>query len=145
ADIAMMAESVKMMQDMLNVCHTHSVDWGYKFNVDKCAVMFSEAGGAADLVLGGQAVPRVTVYKYLGVEIEADGRFTLVGKRLTEKAEKAANMIWGKGILRNIDANAGTTLWNGVVKPILEYGAEVWWEKGEKKADEIQKKFARRL
>ena len=115
---------------MFDICLEHSRMWGYQFNVKKCALMYMKGTQkpVAAVCMDGESVPVVTCYKYLGIDISYDLGFDSMATRLYKKAERVANIVWARGVLEGIDGSAATSLWTGLVRPILEYGAEVWWQ-----------------
>jgi len=53
---------------------------------------------------------------------------------ILEKARRKAYQVFGFGVRRGLSVRAAVKLWEVVVRPMLEYGAEVWvreWEEAE--------------
>ena len=90
----------------------------------------------------------VDEYKYLGLMFEKSG-WRKAKSKMTRSARKA--MIWSWNLLLrtgNMSVKCLVSVWTALIRPYLEYGAEVWcseddfvWEEAEK----IQRKMARRI
>ena len=83
--------------------------------------------------LGGKTIQQVDSYKYLGVVVKQNLRWDKFKHRLLEKAKKASVVSFAMGIRSgNLTVAAALKIWNMLVRPLLEYGAEIWgpekWE-----------------
>src|SRR5580698_6537064 len=83
----------------------------------------------------GGFIREVEFYKYLGIEFNKRCTFSELKVRLADKARRNQAVLSSK-IKGKLSVKANVTLWEGIVRPGLEYGAEVWgasgeWEEGE--------------
>jgi hypothetical protein len=89
--------------------------------------------------LTGRGVPVVSDYKFLGVRLKSvkRARWSLRREEGMVKAKGAFWRAWGLGLDSAgwITARGAKTLWETLVRPVLEYGAEVdseRWEEAER-------------
>jgi hypothetical protein len=141
---------------MNEVATEYARKYRFRHNGDKSAVMaFNADKKLRQRVdqevwkLSGERVLVKDSYRYLGVDIlqqVADWRAHV--ERLVKKAEFRSNdLLWMCRRDTGIRPRSAATLWKAMVRPVLEYAAELW--SGEiptslaKKAEEIQTEFAR--
>ena len=73
-------------------------------------------------------------------------KWTLFEERLLRKADKALRAAWGMGLRGGqLSVKAAEGVWKALVRPILEYGAEIWGENEWKEAEIIQNKMGKRI
>ena len=77
-------------------------------------------------------------YKYLGMLVEKGGSSRKNKDKMLRKARRAAVLAWNMPV-RMMSVKGMTSMWNALVRPHLEYGAEVLnshndfvWEEAEK-------------
>ena len=70
----------------------------------------------------------VASYKYLGMEVQRNiGIWKEYKERMMTKAKKSMNAAWGLGLqMGTLSVKSGIRIWEGIVRPITEYGAEIW-------------------
>ncbi|PNF41974.1 hypothetical protein B7P43_G14012 [Cryptotermes secundus] len=98
-----------------------------KINPDKSkAVGFTRARVKERLTyyLGGQLIPEVNSFKYLGIIIRSDLSWADHVNYTLRKAWKALHLIMR--ILRQGNNNTKRLAYTSLVRPILEYGAVCW-------------------
>ena len=86
----------------------------------------------------------VESYKYLGIEFTRKREYKEYKKKIQGKARRKAYLV--RAVcrnVRNISMEVLNTLWTALVRPILEYGAEVWGFKKWEGAEKIQKRMGR--
>ena len=105
------------------------------FNKNKSKVVVIRERGVQRQVwkLGRKTIQQVDSYKYLGIVVKQNLRCDKFKHRLLEKANKASVVSFAMGIRSgNLTVAAALKIWNMLVKPLLEYGAEIWgtekWE-----------------
>ena len=139
-DIVMLASTREGLQRSFDIAGEFSKRWRFKFNfgADKTAVMvFGGRRGGEAWALTGREVPVVEHYRYLGVRLMAGGRGRWMMRRdeLLTKARGAFWRAWGLGMSGGwLSAKGARGLWETLVRPVLEYGAEVdsgRWEQAE--------------
>jgi len=128
----------------------------YRLNGDKSAVMVFNASKLVERAvaeepwrLSGEVVEVKKVYKYLGVEVLSNtkdwkpyvNRIIAKARRVSEDLEWACRRDGG------LRPRSAATLWKAIVRPVLEYAAEIW--AGEipgnlvTRAEAVQTTFAR--
>ena len=139
-DVVLIASSAIELQRMFDVLSRFAQRWRFKFNfgADKTAVMVcGDMVAGYSWVLGGQDVPVVDNYRYLGVRLRVGGGWTLRRDELLAKARGAFWRAWGLGMASRpgwLSPLAAKGLWETIVRPVLEYGSEVdsgKWEDAE--------------
>ena len=89
---------------------------------------------------------QVDSYKYLGMEIQGNRGWNEFRKRLIDKAKKSMRMAWSMGIRKGkLTAKAAAKVWETLVRPILEYGAEICGEAKWEEAEKLQREMAKRI
>ena len=65
-------------------------------------------------------------YKYLGLCLDTKFSFKEHMSKMLEKARKRMRAICALGLKKGISAKAVLRGWEVLVRPIIEYGAEIW-------------------
>jgi hypothetical protein len=140
---------------MMAVVVEYSQRWRFRLNAAKTKVLVvgekkqqRAAREGQAWTLGGAAVEEVAVFKYLGVELRADGRWKDVVERLSSKAAAVASMLLGVGgACDRMGMGQRRRLWQCLGVPGMQYGAEVWVaNKGEgEKMELVQRQAGRRV
>ena len=155
-DIVMLASSTTELRRMNEVATGYAFKHRFRHNGDKSAVMAFNAD--KDLrtrvsqerwVLSGERVEVKNEYKYLGVDVltdTADWRTHV--KRLIRKAEnRSRDLLWMCRRDKGIRPRSAATLWKAIVRPVLEYAAELWAgdisQELASAAEQVQTDFAR--
>ena len=92
--------------------------------------------------LGGGELAQVEAYQYLGIEFERRGGWRKFRERMLRKALRVSGLV--KVMCRRnrmLSTDVKIMLWNGLVRPLLEYGAEIWGSRNWVEADRLQKKM----
>ena len=95
-------------------------------------------------MMGGTELDQVDSYKYLGLDFKANLSWSVTKDRLARKA-KARLAIVRKAIIEGISMEATEGLWAALIRPILEYGCELWGATNWPAAEQIQREVGRRL
>ena len=118
------------------------------FNADEAT---KRAVGAESWELSGEVVKVTRRYKYLGVDVLENvrdwrahfARVTAKAVRVTEDLEWACRRSGG------LRPRAAAALWKAIVRPVLEYAAEIWagdvGAKEMRAAEKVQTDFARTM
>ena len=64
---------------------------------------------------------------------------------MLEKASKKAVGVWGLGVSQGLSVKAGVNCWETLVRPVLEYGAEIWGGSEWVEADRVQHEMGRKI
>ena len=155
-DIVMLASTVTELRQMNEVATSYAFKHRFRHNGEKSAVMaFNADARLMERVdgeiwrLSGERVLVKTKYKYLGVDIlnnTMDWKPHI--KRLIGKAHsRSQDLIWMCKRDGGLRPRSAATLWKAMVRPILEYAAELWAGDIPKvlvtKAEKVQTDFAR--
>ena len=146
-DIVLMAEDARTLQRMLKVVHKYSVKFRFKFNQGKSNVMIfgSKKTGKDKFFLGKDELKVVEEYKYLGLVVDKDFSWRLHLSKVIEKASKRMRALCGMGIGQGISVRALMRGWEVLVRPLLEYGAEIWGDKVWREGEALQLEMGRRV
>jgi hypothetical protein len=151
-DIVLLAESDADLQALLTRVEWYSKRWRFKVSMSKtAAVVFGgdedeEAALAQLLEHAGEEVEVRKAYKYLGMEVGSRLRGWATFKaRMLDKATRVMRASWGLGLQSgHMSVAGGQKLWKAFVRPVLEYGAEVWETEADNKwaeAEAVQKEM----
>ena len=146
-DIVLMAENARMLQEMLDVVYNYSKKYRFCFNKEKSNVMvFGMRKKCQDKFrLGENDLKIVETYKYLGLILDKNFSWKKHLEKVLEKARKRSRALCGLGIRKGTSARAILRGWEVLVRPVLEYGAEIWGEKKWKEGEMLQMEMGRRV
>jgi hypothetical protein len=155
-DVVFLADSVDELREMNEVVSDYARRNRYSLNGDKSAVMAFNANdtitrqvNAEPWRLSGEVVKVKDRYKYLGVDIlENVLDWSKYFDRAIVKATKVTeNLQWACRRVEGLRPRAAAALWKAIVRPVLEYCAEMWAgdipAKTVAKAEKVQTNFAR--
>lgn len=148
-DVVLLSDTAAGLQRSFEMAGWFAWRWRFKFNfgVDKSAVMvFGGAREGERWVLDGREVPIVTNYRYLGMRLVPGrrGRWAERRRELMTKARGAFWRAWGLGMSGGwLSARGARGLWETLVRPVLEYGAEV--DSGKWEEAEVLQRWAGRM
>ena len=128
-DLVLLAESKEELQELLEGLSKFSKDKELTVNAKKSVVMvFNQTGRKATdkLFYNGQELEAVQSFTYLGVEISANGSFSMGIKSLVTKAKKAMIPLFRTFVQFDIPFRQTLKLFNTLIEPILLYNAENW-------------------
>ena len=138
-DIVLIADNPRMLQSMLNVCNEYSKKYRFRFNEDKSNVMIFCRKCKQKFCLGESELKIVENYKYLGLVLDSRFSFKTHLEKVEEKARKRTKALCGLGLSKGISAKALLRGWEVLIRPVLEYGAEIWGEKEWKGGEGLQR------
>ena len=129
-DIMLIADDPAKLQELLDLCGKWSRENGMPFNIKKCKVLVLNVSlKGLRFTLTGQILQLVKETKYLGVIFSRSRLTSLYGKHLAkvlEKAEVRANAVRHTGFHRDgLRPETSIGMYKSLVRPILEYAAEV--------------------
>ena len=157
-DVVMLASTVSELRRMNEVATQYAFKYRFRYNGKKSAVMAFNADKALKRRveeerwrLSGEKVEVKTSYKYLGVNIVtniADWN-THVERMLTRARNKSRDLLWLCRRDIGLRPRSAATMWKALVRPMLEYAAELWAGEISKeragKVEKIQTDFARAI
>ena len=128
-DLVLAAGSPRQLQDMIRTCEKWAEDNLMKFSSSKCKIVVlnrPERGLAFDLA--GERLEIVPFWKYLGIHICRSGTnsFKRYFEQVLKKAQTRLNCIRHYGFHKDgLNPCTALKLYKLLVRPILEYGAQV--------------------
>ena len=119
-----------MLQKMLDV--KYSKNYRFRFNQEKSNIMIFGRKGKEKFYLGDTELEIVEFYKYLGLVLDKKFTWRAHKTKILEKARRRMKALCGLGLKEGVSARAMLRGWQVLVRPILEYGVEIWGEKNWK-------------
>lgn len=130
-DITLFSETSEGLQTGLNALHTYCQRWRLTVNTNKTKVMVFRKGGILPRNLhfsyNNINLEIVSTFSYLGIVFSSGGSFSHTQVTLAGQAQKAIfklNSYLYK--FNDIPPKQTLDLFDKLVSPILNYGAEVW-------------------
>ena len=155
-DIVMLASTVSELRAMNDVASEYAYKHRFRHNGDKSAVMAFNANKELSYrvarerwVLSGEKVEVKAEYKYLGADILRDTTDwrTHINRLIKKAGNRSRDLLWICRKDKGIRPRSAATLWKSIVRPVLEYAAELWSGDIPKsladKAEQVQTDFAR--
>jgi hypothetical protein len=150
-DIVLLAESASDLQVLLKTLNEYLGRWRLNVNMEKTKVVVFGARGVTDhvIMLGNETVQQETAYRYLGIWFDQAGTFARSKRVMVARANRAMVLATTQ-ITReaSFSVKALSNIWKTLIRPHLEYGAEVLDEPGSGKwqeAERIQNKMGRKI
>ena len=144
-DAIIFAKSPKVLQSLLHDLEVYCLTCGLKINTVKTKAMIFEKGSFTqyDFYLNNVKLELVTSFKYLGIHFFKNGNWHRTQKRLAQHASFALHNLFS--IFREIElpTSEKCKLFDALVGPILNYGAEVWGMYEAKDVEMLHTKFCR--
>ena len=147
-DIVLLADSQEELQRMLGAVQAFCRRWRVQVNMSKTKVMAFGASGVKNLhiVWEGKKLEEVAEYKYLGLMIEKRGSWKKEKEKMLRKAKRAAAMAWTLAVRAgDMSVKGMNNMWTALVRPHLEYGAEVLSMRVWEDAEKVMRKVGRRV
>jgi len=149
-DIVLLSEDEAGVARLMAAVHAYSVRWRFEINHSKCGLMCFRWQGCrlptSEVRLGDRIVAWVTSYKYLGIELHCGVAFKQYRKRAMLSAHRAANAVSAMGLYSGkLGVPLGVQVYKAMVRPLLEYCAEVWSVTPWKSAEQLQALMAKRI
>ena len=134
-DLAMLTLSPHGLQYMLNTVFTYSSKWRYSLNASKSAIMVQGESTQKHKLLskhriwtiGGIAIPQVTEYRHVGVDLTADLSTSSRTESCAKRLRSLFMSILGPGVLPiGMNPITAKKILFGVCIPSALYGCELW-------------------
>lgn len=136
-DVVLIAATEQDLQKSLAALETYSDQWGLKVNVKKTKALTFNKGNRLiknNLLYKGELIELVKCFKYLGLQLAANGKYTSTIKDLYQRACKAYF-----GLINNIKFKISDSplvslkLFDTLIRPVALYCSEIWgFENNEK-------------
>ena len=129
-DLVLLATNPVTAQKLLDVLNKFCNDWGLEINVGKTKTLVFNAehtdSPLPQLKLGSNVLENTHEYCYLGINLQADGKYKKPQADLCTKATRAVYSL-KKSIMRDVVSTKSLfILFDTLIKPILFYGGPVW-------------------
>ena len=151
-DLVICADTVIKLQRQINILHRYCLDWGMTVNLSKTKVVVFRRGGVLrnheKWFLGDEKIVVTSNYKYLGVSFTPKLIWTDAAKTLSTQANKALRLLSIKKFQNrcgNLAPSIALNIFDKMVVPILNYGAEVWGFKEYECIESVQIRFCKKL
>jgi hypothetical protein len=149
-DIVLLANNANELQQLIDIVHDESKKWQFKVNLDKTnIVVFNQKKNENEqhtFKLDDKELQVVNEYKYLGVNVENGLRWNEMKKRMLSKAK--LSMIKSLAMTHYAElltVESGVNIWQALIRPNLEYGAEVWGDVSWNEAERVQLEVGRKI
>jgi len=125
-DIALIADNVEHMHQLLSICEKHSFKHGYRFAPQKCEVIdgLEGDGRATPFRIDNENIPRSSSFVYLGMSVGMSGILADEHvKRMVSKFDQAVNyfrLVGFNGV--GLSGLAKKNILCNFLRPMLEYG-----------------------
>ena len=146
-DVVLLAGSIVELRAMNDVVTEYARRNRYTLNGDKSAVMAFNVDKATEAAvasepwrLSGEVVKVKKQYKYLGVDLLVNIKDwgTYLNRVIAKATRVSEDLEWACRRDVGLRSRSAVTLWKAIVRPILEYAAEIW-------AGDIPASFAARM
>jgi len=120
-DYQSLQEDVNRIQEWVNTKYL-------SLNPSKCKSMLvtcRKSTHTTSLYLGNTTLEQVKTFKYLGVFLSSDLNWTPHVENICSKARKLVGLPY-RQFYNNVSSDAMFKLYTAVIRPQLEYAAEVW-------------------
>ena len=147
-DIVIIADTAEDLRTGMKIATKWGKKWRCSFNQDKSKVIvFGQRKNAEEeWSLGGEKIEQVKTYKYLGLDVKGNLAWNILRERLASKTRKAMTIAWAMGVQSgHLSALAADAVWKVLVRPIAEYGAEIWGDVKWEEMEKIQRKMGKRI
>jgi Reverse transcriptase (RNA-dependent DNA polymerase) len=134
-DIVLLASTDAELRAMLEAVEAYACRWRLAFNGDKCEVMetctkraVGNGNGKEPWHIASTTMRDSESAKYLGVDLQRNGKWDQHMARLTAKASQRLPQLWRVGASsRGLRTRTACHLAELLIRPVLEYGCEVIW------------------
>ena len=149
-DVILIADSPEDLQAMIDTVDDFNKKWQLTLNLGKSKVMVvsaaNQTAGDVPLFYRRSRIEVVDSYKYLGIYFTSNLSWTKHFNYIIDEVKEAEQKLVRLTSSRRICAKAKIVAWTSKVRPLLEYGAEVWRLTGAqiKTLERIQTDFGKR-
>ena len=128
-DIVIISTSQEGLQNSMNKLNMYCKSWDLKVNTEKTkAMVFSKRKEKTytNVTYEGKSIQTVDTYRYLGVQLNCNGKFDTTKSDLSKRGLKAIFKL--KATFKNSQISFDTLmhLFDHTIKPIMVYASDVW-------------------
>lgn len=143
-DFVAVCDTIDQVQAVANTVYAYSCKWRFRLNSAKSAVMHVSATGRSQLsesgiVWNNEPVPVVDRYCYLGLWFQNDCGWHYHFEQTLLRAESVKQRLMPIWKNRHVCVDVKRILLLSLIRPILEYGSEVWWPSTARHSDLLNK------
>ena len=146
-DLVLLADSIKGLQDSIDRLDEFCKAWKLNINIDKTkVVIFNKKPRSyqAPITLDKTELEYVSSYKYLGIVLSSNGSFKIAISTLANQASKALfSLFRAASKLSFPDPSLLCHLFDALVRPVLEYGNEIWGCYPAEELEVVHKRFCK--
>ena len=149
-DIILFSETEDGLQNGLNILHDYFKKWKLTVNTQKTKVVVFRKGGILSrqthFYYGDLEIDIVNKFTYLGIVLQSGGAFTEAHNALAGQALKSI-FVLNKYVRKfvNFKPKHVLDLFDKLIKPILNYGAEVWGLSQAMPIERVHVQFCKKL
>ncbi|KAK3538698.1 hypothetical protein QTP86_013041 [Hemibagrus guttatus] len=127
-DIVLLAPSSLDLQHALGRFAAECEAAGLRVSTSKSeAMVLNRKKVACTLQVGGEVLPQVEEFKYLGVLFTSEGRMDReIDRRIGAAAAVMRSMYWSVVVKMELSQKAKLSIYQSIYVPILTYGHELW-------------------
>ena len=128
-DTVVMAETADDLNISLNKLADYCEEWKLEINADKTKIVIFSRGKVRihpNFHIGNNNIDVVDSYRYLGIVLSYNGKYSVAIKHLCSAASGAMYSVLAKMSTLHLDVDTVLHLFNTCVKPVMLYGCEVW-------------------
>ena len=147
--MAILAKSVKELQENLNLLYTYCNKWGLEVNTSKTKVMvFRKRGQLKEnekWIFNDKELDVVNDFNYLGTVFNYTGNFSRNQEHLVGKALRALSTLLYNCKHLNFKPSVLCQLFDAFVGSTLGYASEIWGYSKSKEIERIHLKFCKQV
>jgi len=146
-DAAVFAYSPESLQNILKQSQDYCIIWGLKLNTNKTKIMIFQRGRhtSHDIYINDQEIEIVKSFKYLGVNLFKNNNWNRTQQRVAQHASHALHNLFIILNQTDLPISELIKLYNTMVVPTLNYGAEIFDFHECKDIELIHNKFCRKI
>jgi len=147
-DLVLIGNSREELQKLLDMVFQYSEKWRFEWNTSKSKVVIFRGRGLLKkkevFYLGLAELEIVQSIKYLGTDFKFNLSWTETKLRLLKKARGRLAIV-RKAAMEGLSLDAIEGLWIALIRPIIEYGCEIWGAGNWPAAEQVQREVGRKL
>jgi len=132
---------------LLRVVEEYSRKWRFSMNVDKCKYMVfgEEKEKKTKLKLSDYEISQVKMYKYLGIDLNENLNWKDHIERIYRQAKRRYFTMFSFNTHLQITTKAAVNCYQMIIRPILEYGSEIWSSSRLERLEQFQREVGKRI
>ena len=148
-DAVIFSETIEELQESLNNLKQYCDKWNLSVNIDKTKIVVFRKGEVLSQnetwTFDNNEIEIVNNFNYLGVVLSSGGSYVKATNTLAGKALKAINSLMAITKEKEVPIDIILSLFDSFVRPILNYGCEVWVLARADNLERVHRKFCKWL